>query len=280
MNRTTTTEFNSYETLELDNQDGFLTVWLNRPEARNALSGEMMTELLDLFNTLRISTGIRAVTLRGKGGVFCAGGDLKGFKAIFQGEDQSIYDITRANEEMGTLLDLINESPQVTIALVEGAAMAGGFGILCACDLVAVTKDAKFAMTETTIGIPPAQIAPFVAARIGLPAARRLALTGGRLTGADTLTLGLADHVADDAEGLVEYEATMRHRIRKCAPGANAITKDILLATRTMDRAEMIKHASQGFARAMLSDEGRDGVASFLEKRAPYWAAKPETTEG
>ena len=279
MSRTTTTEFVSYETLELDNQDGFLTVWLNRPEARNALSGEMMTELLDLFNSLRITTGIRAVILRGRGGVFCAGGDLKGFKFIFQG-GQTPEQIAEANGEMGILLDLINETPQVTIALVEGAAMAGGFGILCACDLVAVTKDAKFAMTETTIGIPPAQIAPFVAARIGLPATRRLALTGGRLTGADTLDLGLSDHVAEDAAGLDEYEATMRRRIRKCGPAANAITKEIILATRTLGREDMIKVAGQGFARAMLSDEGRDGVASFLEKRPPYWAAKPETAEG
>ena len=273
------TDFPDFETLAIENRDGFLTLWLNRPEARNALTSEMIEELRAVFTILRTRTDIRAVTLRGRGGVFCAGGDLKGFRTIFQG-GQTPKEIAKANEVVGGLLDTINETPQVTIALVEGAAMAGGFGILCVCDLVAVTRDARFALTETTLGIPPAQIAPFVAARIGLPATRRLALTAGRLTGADARELGLADHVAEDADGLTAYESEMRYRIRKCAPAANAITKEIILATRTMNRAELIGFAAKGFARAILSDEGREGVASFLEKRSPYWASSGKMEEG
>ena len=100
------------------------------------------------------------------------------------------------------------------------------------------------------------------------------------MAGMSARDLGLADAVVNDPEGLDDYYETMRSRIRKCAPGANAITKEIILATRTLGREDMIKLAGQGFARAMLSDEGRDGVASFLEKRPPYWAAKPEPAEG
>ncbi|MEC9344974.1 MAG: enoyl-CoA hydratase-related protein [Pseudomonadota bacterium] len=258
--------------LDLDN--GWLTIWFNRPENRNALSQELTTELKAVLNAVRDDRSVRGITLRGKGGVFCAGGDLKGFRSNYQGGVQTVDDVAASSKAGGQMFDLVNEMPQVVVILVEGAAMAGGLGMVCTADVVAVTKDARFAMTETTLGIPPAQIAPFVAQRLGLRTARRLMVTAARFDGTEAGRLGLADFVVDDAAGLDAVEADIRKQVMRCAPGANAVTKSIVLATRHLDREAMLDFAAKGFATCMLSDEGREGVASFLEKRKPVWAAQ------
>lgn len=259
-------------TLLLEQSDGWLTIWLNRPEARNALSQELTGELRAVLAAVRDDRSVRGITIRGKGGVFCAGGDLKGFKSNYQGGEQSIEDVAASSRDGGEMFDQINEMPQVVVMLVEGAAMAGGLGMVCTADVVAVTAEAKFAMTETTLGIPPAQIAPFVVQRLGLRTARRLMLTASRFDGAEAGRLGLADHVVDDAAGLEAVEAQVKKQVLRCAPGANAVTKEIVLATRHLDRPAMLDFAAKGFAGCMLSDEGREGVAAFLEKRKPYWS--------
>lgn len=262
----------SVENLILEEDNGWLTIWFNRPESRNALAKEMTSELRATLSAVRDDRSIRGITLRGKGGVFCAGGDLKGFKSNYQGGSQTLDDIAASSRQGGEMFDQINEMPQVVVMLVEGAAMAGGLGMVCTGDVVAVTKDAKFSMTETTLGIPPAQIAPFVAQRLGLRTARRLMVTASRFDGEEAGRLGLADHVVADAAGLEQVEADVKKQVMRCAPGANAVTKEVLLATRYLERDAMLDFAAKGFADCMLSDEGREGVASFLEKRKPIWA--------
>ena len=150
-------------TLQCEHDADWLRIWLNRPEARNALSAELVGELHAILSRVREDRSLRGITLRGRGGVFCAGGDLKAFRAVMQGGQADMAAVARSNREAGELFELIDSMPQVVVMLVEGAAMAGGLGMLCAADAVAVTADARFAMTETTLGIPPAQIAPFVA---------------------------------------------------------------------------------------------------------------------
>lgn len=257
--------------LELDLQRDWLSVWLNRPEARNALSAGMAEELRAVADVLRNRPDIRGVTFRGRGGVFCAGGDLKGFQSLMQaGVDHAqVADFSR---EGGLLFHEVNELPQVTVMLVEGAAMAGGLGLVCAGDVVAVTRDAQFALTETMLGIPPAQIAPLIVQRIGLSAARRIMLTGARFDGAEAQKIGIADHLTDDAAGLDTFEAGIRTSVRRCAPGANAVTKRIVLAAPHLARVEMLDAAADGFAACLLGDEGQEGVRAFLEKRKPVWA--------
>lgn len=264
------------ENILLEHQAGWLTIWFNRPDNRNALSKELTTELKAVLNAVRDDRAIRGITLRGKGGVFCAGGDLKGFRNNYQGGGQgggqSVDDIAASSRQGGQMFDLMNEMPQFVLILVEGAAMAGGLGMVCCADAVAVTKDAKFAMTETAIGIPPAQIAPFVVQRLGLRTARRLMVTAHRFDGKEAGRLGLADYVVEDAAGLDQIQADMHAQVMRCAPGANAVTKAIVLATRHLDRDGQLDFAAKGFAECMLSDEGREGVASFIEKRKPVWA--------
>ena len=255
----------------LDRDGGWLTVRLNRPEAKNALTNRMTAELGSVFTTARGDASLRGITVRGNGGVFCAGGDIKGFGAILDGKADA-DEIVALSRRAGELFHQLNELPQVVIALVEGAAMAGGLGLACAADFVAATADAKFGLTETRIGIPPAQIAPLVADRIGLAAARRIMLTARRFGADEAMKLGLVDHLAAEAAGLEAFERDIRAAVASCAPGANALTKEILLATRTLARAELVDFAASRFATALLGDEGREGVAAFVGKRKPRWA--------
>jgi len=259
------------ETLILDLDDGWLTIWFNTPENRNALSDKLVEELAVTLNTVRDDRTVRGITLRGKGGVFCAGGDLKAFQASLSG-GLTHEAAVAMNKGGGELFAMVNAMPQVVVILVEGAAIAGGLGLVCCGDLVAVTKDAKFSLTETQIGIPPAQIAPYVVKRLGLTTARRIMLTGARFSGADAGALGLADYVADDDNGLTAIESDIRKSVRRCAPGANAKTKEILLAAQRLNADEMMDFAANGFAACITSDEGREGIASFIQKRKPKWA--------
>lgn len=260
-----------FATLETKVSAGWLTIRLNRPEARNALSAEMVDDLLVLLNQTADDRLIRGVTLRGNGGTFCAGGDLKGFKSGLQAQSD-LAAIEAASKQAGELFHRINTLPQVVVILVEGAAMAGGLGMVCAADVVAVTSDARFALTEVTLGIPPAQIAPYVVARLGLATARRLMLTAARFDGVEAGRVGLADYVVSTASALDQVEAEIRKSVQKCAPSANAVTKDILLAAQTLSADQMRDYAAKGFAKCLAGDEGREGIAAFLEKRKPAWA--------
>lgn len=260
------------EHLLLEREDGWLRIWLNRPEARNALSDAVVQELKAVLDMVANDSSIRGISVRGKGDVFCAGGDLKAFKAVFQGGDLDADDIKSASRTAGALFARINTMPQVVLMLVDGAAVAGGLGIVCTGDVVAVTETAKFSLTETTLGIPPAQIAPFIVRRLGMNTARRLMLTAARFDGIEAGQMGLADYVVPDSQGLDNVEANIRKQVMRCAPGANAITKELVLATEELDGEEIIEKAAEAFAECMLGDEGREGIAAFLEKRKASWA--------
>ena len=174
-----------YETLLLRRERARLHVTLNRPDVKNALNPTLIAELRAVFQTLRDRRDIKVVILRGAGGTFCAGADLKNMEQSFTeaprlGEKDPI---ALNNREYGTFLEMVNTTPQVVVAAVEGYAIAGGFGLLCVSDVAICTEDAGFAMSETAIGIVPAQIAPFVAARIGIPR-RAISPDGRALRGA------------------------------------------------------------------------------------------------
>ncbi len=262
-------------TLQLELSSGWLTIRLNTPENRNALSSALAAELRSTLEAVRDDRTIRGITLRGNGGIFCAGGDLKAFMAGLQGNaDQSA--IAVMNRSGGELFHLIATMPQIVVALIEGAAIAGGLGMACCADIVVVTKDAKFALTETQLGITPAQIAPYVVQRVGFITAKRLMLTGARFTGDEAEAIGLADYVVDNATGLDEVMETIKHDVQRCAPGANATTKELLLKTQHHDQSEMIDIAADYFAQCLLSEEGREGITAYIAKRKPHWATQSE----
>jgi isohexenylglutaconyl-CoA hydratase len=268
----------AFENLLLERRGSRLHVTLNRPDARNALSRDMVHELLAVADLLENDDSTSSVVLRGADGTFCAGGDIKGFMASFNspppapGEKDSI---ARGNRDFGTFLSRFEALPQTVVVVVEGAAFGGGLGLMCVGDVVMATADTRFALTETTIGIPPAQIAPFVAARIGVARARRLALTGVRFDGREAVRIGLVDFVCDDGAALEAVLAKLLADINRCAPKANAATKRLLLASVATPRDRLLDDAAEAFAQALRGAEGREGVTAFLEKRRPPWVDAP-----
>lgn len=256
--------------IEQERDGAWLTLWLNRPDARNALSLELIEALLRQLDDAHSDATVRGITLRGRGGIFCAGGDLKMFRAVFQG-DADRDTVIESSRLAGTLFQRLATMPQPVIALVEGAAMAGGLGLASAADIVITTRDARFALTEATLGIPPAQIAPYVIRRAGIACARRIMLTAGQFDGDEALRTGLADFTADAAEELDALERQIRSDVLRCAPVATAVTKSLLAAVESLDHGAFVDRAASDFADCLLGEEGREGVAAFVEQRAPAW---------
>jgi isohexenylglutaconyl-CoA hydratase len=156
--------------------------------------------------------------------------------------------------------------------------MAGGLGIACLADVVITAADARFALTEVTLGIPPAQITPVVMRRIGASEARRLLLTAQRFDGREAARLGFAHFVEADGAALEARLAAVLDDARRAAPGAVALTKRIIAASSELKGAELVRFAAERFADALLGDEAREGMRAFAEKRRPAWST--DDTDG
>lgn len=262
-----------YETLAVERDGGVLRITLNRPEVRNALNGAMIRELGALFEGASGDAVTRMIVLRGAGGTFCAGADIADLGAALGAPGAGPDPLAALSRRFGALLELVNAAPLVVIAVVEGAAMGGGLGLVCACDMVIAEAGARFGLPEVTLGLPPAQIAPFVVARIGLANSRRLALSGARFDGREAEALGLVNWACEGREALEEQVQTTIFEVHRCAPGAVAATKKLVLDAGTVALSELLDRAAGDFAHALRGPEGREGTAAFLEKRPPGWAA-------
>lgn len=253
---------------------GVLHLTFNRPESRNAMSAEMLAEIEAVFAAIHDDAGVRAVVLRGAGGHFCAGADLKSMMGSAgqppaAGEPDPIAAVNRA---FGTMLRSVGLAPQVVVAVCEGAVLGGGFGLACVSDIALARHDAKFGLPETTRGLPPAQIAPFVVERIGLTQARRLALTGAQFRGEEAVKLGVVhDGFCDEAELEAKLGAAL-DAVRHCAPNANRVTKAILLNVGRLDMDAVLDDAAEKFAACVRGSEAPEGIGAFLQKRPPKWA--------
>jgi len=261
------------ETLILEKQGPTLLITINRPNVRNAMSLHMVAELSTVFSEVEHDQTIRAVVIRGAGGHFCAGGDIKDMASARgqkgEGKDDPFYKLNRA---FGQMIQQVNESSKVVIAITEGAVMGGGFGLACVSDLAIAGPTAKFGMPETTLGVIPAQIAPFVVERIGLTQARRLALLGLRVDAAEACTLGIVHQVAESEEQLNDMLNQALERVRLCAPNATAETKALLHRVGNESMAGLLDAAAGKFAAAIRGPEGTEGTMAFMQKREPKWA--------
>lgn len=254
-------------------EGGVLTVTLNRPAARNAMNLAMVDEITAAFAIVRDDLSVRAVVLRGSGGNFCAGGDIKDMAAAkAAGTGNGIDPVFALNRAFGRMIGMVDAAPQVVVSCLEGAVLGGGFGLACVSDIAIADREASFGLPETGLGLPPAQIAPFVVARIGLTQARRLMLTGARFDGAEAARLGLVHFTTDGAGDMQALLAGQIRAIRRCAPLANRATKDLILRAGTTDRDALLDDAARSFADAVRGDEGREGTLAFVEKRRPAWA--------
>ncbi|UII69972.1 enoyl-CoA hydratase-related protein [Pseudomonas sp. HN11] len=249
-------------TLLLEPHNGVLHITLNRPESRNAMSLEMVNELRNVLAQLDSQT--RAVVISGAGGHFCAGADVKD---LVKAGNQ----LQALNRAFGTLLQEVEAVPQVVIMVLQGAVLGGGFGLACVSDIAIADHQAQFGLPETSLGLLPAQIAPFVVKRIGLTQARRLALTAARFDGVEAERLGVVHFTERDPQSLAERLDEVLGQVLKCAPGANARTKALLLASVDEPLEAVLDRGAQWFAEAVRSEEGIEGTQAFVQKQKPGW---------
>ena len=269
-------QLSGFHTLVVRRLHGVLFVTLNQPASRNALGPALVAELAATLTLAAQDTEVRALVLRGAGGMFCAGGNIGGFREVLnaKGDDDGSDPIAERNRQFGHFMQQLTELPVPVLAVVEGAAMGGGFGLACAADLVLATGDARFALSETTLGVIAAQIAPFVVARLGAARTRRLGLSGERVSGAQALALGLVDALAEDGAALDALEAQWLTRIGRCAPGANRAFKPLVARAASHEPVTaLLDDAARVFAQCLRS-EGAEGTLAFREKRDASWTVR------
>lgn len=265
----------TYETLHVQLDSPFLTVTLNRPAVRNAMNQAMVRDLLDVFTRYRDDRSVRAIVIQGAQGTFCAGGDIKEMQAAYTDPTTNEKERTRVFDD---LLITVNSAPQVVIAAIDGAAMGGGFGLVCVSDIAVATEDAIFALPEVRLGLVPALISPYVIARLGLTQARRLMLTGARFDGHEALTYGLVHDVCP-AEQLPERLQIILNDLMQASPHALAACKALMFHVTQTSLAESVTYRADLLNTLRQGPSGQEGMMAFIQKRKPRWAQRPEEAE-
>ena len=270
---TSLTDLQVDESIQLEQQGSILTLWLNRPESRNAMSLNMVSAIQQVFAHIADDVSIRAVILRGKGGHFCAGGDIKDMAAlrIESANVGSLQPYVDFNRRFGAIIEQVDQAPQTVVVILEGAVLGGGFGLACVSDIAISRDNAQFGLPETGLGVLPAQIAPFVVKRIGLTQARRLALLGSRFNGETAQKLGVIHEVVRDDVELEQLLADTIQQIKRAAPLASRNTKALLHRTLNEPLDSLLDVAAQQFAQAVGGLEGQEGTMAFIQKRLPNW---------
>ena len=262
-----------YETLVVTSGGGVLTVLLSRPTVRNAMSLQMVDELRAALIEAEGAGDVRVVVLRGAGGHFCAGADLHDMASARQRELAGDgHAIAAVNARFGALCGAFARTGLVTIAVLEGSVMGGGLGLACVADVALAGQGAQLRLPETSLGVVPAQIAAFLVERVGASQARRLAVTGGKLSAAQALAIGLVHEVHEEGAALDAALAATLAQVLRCAPGAIAATKALMARALHTPAADLVDDAARVFAQAARGAEGIEGMVAFLQKRSPSWA--------
>lgn len=251
---------------------GVAVVTLNRPAKRNAFDELMIAGLAEIFKTLKGADHVRIVFLRGAGGTFCAGADIEWMRR--QGERTRDDNETDALE-MARMFKALHELPQFTVALVDGAALGGGGGLVAASDYAVAVKGTRFRFSEVRLGLAPATIAPYVIEAVGPRRARALFASALPFEAEAALFYGLVDEVVDDEHGLEAAMKRLAGLAMENAPGAVEATKAtvryVVENAAHLGDDRVIKETAKRIAARRASDEGREGLAAFLEKRPPGW---------
>ena len=255
-----------FKTILIEETDNVISIWLNRPEVHNAMNALMIEELTSAFSSFD-NDQTRAIVLRGKGKSFCAGADLNYMKEI---ASFGIEENTKDSLKLAKLFESIYKCPFPTIAVVHNYAYGGANGLLAACDIVLAEENTTFAFSEVKLGIAPATIAPFVVRRIGEFGAKELMITGKRFKANEALKW----HLVNDSVAESELENTLKKlltEIKRNSPKAVRATKNLIHLIIDNKTDNILSDTAQLIAELRASDEGQEGMASFLEKRKPNW---------
>ncbi len=256
-----------YDTISISTDPrGVAHLTLNRPDKRNAMSALMITELTAAAHALGHSD-VRVVVLSGVGSVFCAGADLDWMAAQI-GADRATR--MAAARKLALMLQALNEMPKPLIGRLHGGAFGGGVGLACICDTVVAAPGTRFGLTETRLGLIPATISPYVLARIGEGAARRVAMSARIFDADEARDLGLIAKVAADLDTAIEAEVTPYLSV---APGAVAATKALTRNLGARIDAAVIDDTIARLADTWDGEEAAHGIAAFLSKQPPRWGA-------
>ncbi len=247
--------------LLLERKGGVLHVRLHRPQVRNAMSQTMLAELLDTLAQAEKS-GVRVIVLRGSGGHFSAGADLKDMAIARAAPIAHQTDpVAETNAKFGHVCAAYAHSPLAIVAVLEGAVMGGAFGLACASDVAIASHTVDFRLPETSLGVIPAQIAPFLVERLGYAEAKRLAVTGARFGAGEAYRIGLVHRVCENDADLEAAVATTIQQILACAPGAIAETKKLLRRARFEEPACARRACRRGFRQGRARPGRRRGPA-------------------
>jgi isohexenylglutaconyl-CoA hydratase len=257
-------------TLLARQEGGVLHLTLNRPDVRNAMSLAMVLELRQALAAAEDDGGTRVIVLRGAGGHFCAGADLKDMATARTKLADNPNAVREINQAFGDLCVAFANTGLAVVAVLEGTVMGGGFGLACVTDVAIAAENTVFRLPETSLGVLPAQIAPFLVERLGYAEAKRLAVTGSRIGAAEALRIRLV-HEVHAADALEAALARITGDILHCAPGALAATKALVSRARWERLAALVNEAALAFSRAALGPEGVEGMTAFLQKRKAKW---------
>lgn len=252
---------------EVDQGVGIIT--LNRPERHNAFDGQTIGELTQSLAGMASDSAVRVVIISSTGKSFCAGADLEWMRTAARGTSAENEADARVLAEMLHRLATLSKP---TIARVQGPAYGGGVGLIAACDIAIATFDAQFALSEVKLGLIPATIAPHVVAAVGERHARRYMLTAERFSAAEAYRIGLVHEMVADEEALDQALGAIVESLLENGPSALTECKDLIRAVshHAVDGA-MILDTARRIARVRASEEGRQGIAAFLEGRPPDW---------
>jgi methylglutaconyl-CoA hydratase len=249
--------------------EGVAVVLLNRPAKRNAIDEQVIAQLNEAFETLKGADHVRIVFLRGAHGTFCAGADLGWMKR--QGERDRADNESDALD-LARMLRALHDLPQLTVALVEGAAMGGGSGLVAASDWAVATKDAQFRFSEVRLGLTPATISPYVVEAIGARNARGLFASALPFGAEAAQRFGLVHEIVEDSTALEGAMKQLAGLAMENAPGAVAEAKKLVrdVAGHKLDEG-LLRETAKRIAVRRASDEGKAGLAAFLERRRAPW---------
>lgn len=260
----------SISTIQIETDGPAAWVWMDRVDSHNAMNDALIGELTKAFNELGLDAAIRVIVLSGRGKSFSAGADIEMMKRLGAASEAENLKSARQLAEM---FRLIASCRKPTIASVNGSAIGGGVGLVCACDIAIASTAAVFATTEVRLGLIPATIAPYVVRAIGARAARRLFQTGERINATQAASIGLVSEVVE-ASALDTSVRQIIQNLVAGAPEAQRQSKDLIdaVAERSITR-ERIERSAQWIAAIRSGAEAREGLAAFIDKRPPDWTS-------